>query len=666
ASPEQVRGLPVSTATDIYSLGVVLYELLTGRRPYSFGSGLPHEVARVISEQEPERPSQAVAGRGTRDAESKDNWRSAMRNPQSLRGDLDRIVLMAMRKEPERRYASVEQFAEDIRRHLEGLPVRARRDTFGYRAGKFVKRHKVGVAAAGLVAVSLVAGMIATLWQARVARAERERAERRFNDVRRLATSFVFEFHDAIHNLPGSTPARALVVKRSLEYLDGLSQEAGDDPSLQRELAAAYEKLGAVQDTPSVAHLGDSAGAMRSHRKALALREKLVNADPANPVYRRELSDSLWHVAVLVGMKGDLPQALSMFRHGQELRDSLVAADPTNLENRYAQAANYNIIGVLLLEMGDVSGALENQQQAMSVREGLTEVDSSRTRSQRALSISCEYLGLVMDKLDDTERALELQRRGLVIREALSAADPHNTDLSLMLVSSHEYLGDLFLKKGDVAEARKNYQRQLDICEELAAADPLSAQYRKNTATALVKTADVQARTGNVREALISYRAALRAREELVAANAEDTYNRRDLAEAYVKIGDALTTTGDMPEALENVRRGIEVYEALTAAAPVHVGIRGALADSYWKAGRLHVTTALKPGTPNAQQAGHWRAARERYQQSYDIWRDLSGRGISPAYWIDSGAGSPEKIMEEIVRCDTALERLQTVALVNR
>ena len=140
ASPEQVRGEEATTASDIYSLGVVLYELLTGQRPYRIKTRSPEEIARAISEEEPQRPSTAV----TR------NQKSEVRSQRALRGDLDNIVLMAMRKEPSRRYASVAQFSEDIRRHVEGLPVVARKDTVGYRSAKFIRRHRVGVAAATL------------------------------------------------------------------------------------------------------------------------------------------------------------------------------------------------------------------------------------------------------------------------------------------------------------------------------------------------------------------------------------------------------------------------------------------------------------------------------------------------------------------------------------
>ena len=196
ASPEQLRGEPITTASDIYSLGLLLYYLLTGRCPHRSASRAPLEIARLLSE-EPEKPS-VVAPKPLR---------------RRLAGDLDSIVLKALRKEPEQRYSSVEQFASDIRRHLEGSPVIARKGAASYHVFKFAKKHKAGIAAAALVFVTLAGGLAATAWEARVARAERARAERRFNDVRKLANSLLFQLHDLIEDLPGSTPARSFLVK---------------------------------------------------------------------------------------------------------------------------------------------------------------------------------------------------------------------------------------------------------------------------------------------------------------------------------------------------------------------------------------------------------------------------------------------------------------------
>ena len=514
ASPEQVRGVAVTTATDIYSLGVVLYQLLTGRRPYRLKSDVVHEVTKAICDDDPERPSTTQ---------------------KRLHADLDNIVLMAMRKEPQRRYGSAEQFAEDIRRHLSGLPVQARPATFGYRAGKFVRRHIFGVAAAILITLTLLVGIVATVWQARVARAERARAERRFNEVRQLANSFVFEVHDAVVNLPGSTPARSLIAQRGLKYLDSLAQDAAGDRGLQRELAGAYEKLGAVQYTPSVAHLGDLAGALESHRKAAALREALVASDPGNADYRRELLDSNWYIATLLGRQGDSAQELEIIRHQLPERERLAAAEKDSFVDRYNLAATYVYVGSLLTQMGDTNGAVENQQKALRIKEELATLDPDRSRSNRALSISYEYLGLAHDLAGDTKVAFELQQRGLQVREALVAAEPLNTDLRLMLVESYRYVGDMYFKLGDVKSAEAHYAKQFSLVKEMVAADPADAQLLSNQAVALIKVGDVDAAMRRTASALANYREAVKIREQLSVAAPSDVYLRRDLQEALMK-----------------------------------------------------------------------------------------------------------------------------------
>ena len=192
---------------------------------------------------------------------------------------------MALRKEPERRYASVGRFSDDIRRHLEARPVTARPDTWRYRTGKFIARNRVAVAAAVLLLLTLLGGIIATSWQAKrateqaqLAARERDRAERRFADVRQLSNALLFEIAPRIERIEGSIDAREALVRRALEYLDSLAQEAGGDPHLQGELAAAYEKVGDLQGAPRKPNLNDFPGAIASYEKARRIREQLRDA----------------------------------------------------------------------------------------------------------------------------------------------------------------------------------------------------------------------------------------------------------------------------------------------------------------------------------------------------------------------------------------------------
>ena len=220
---------------------------------------------------------------------------------------------MALRKEPERRYASVEQFSEDLRRYMEGYPVAAQ--------ARYAADIGPGSSPAGTrYRCSGGAGPAhAGRRHRRHGCAKRASRIRRFNDVRKLANSYLFEFHDAIKDLPGSTPARQLVVKRGLEYLDSLAQERGNDPALARELASAYEKVGAVQGAPNYPSLGDRAGALASYRKALAIREPLAAASPQDAEIGVELSSSYQSVGELLQYAGDLNGSAAMNRKAVQI-----------------------------------------------------------------------------------------------------------------------------------------------------------------------------------------------------------------------------------------------------------------------------------------------------------------------------------------------------------
>ncbi|MHC4447364.1 MAG: serine/threonine protein kinase, partial [Planctomycetota bacterium] len=344
ASPEQVRGNPLTTGSDVYSLGVLLYELVSGHRPYQLRSRARAEVERVVCSEEPERPSTAISRVGDTEDADPTTGLTATITPESvsrvregrperlrrrLSGDIDNIVLMAMRKESQRRYASAEQLAEDIQRHLDGMPVVARPDNLGYRASKFISRHRVGVAAAAFIAVSLVGGIFGTTWQANVAASQRDTAARRFDSVRALARTFMFDFHDAIQTLDGSLPARELLVTTAQEYLDDLRAEGGDHPGLLRELASAYDRVGDIQGGTRNPNIGDTEGALINYQTAFELRQALTAelGEETELSLQAELASSHMRLGDVLLHSGEVPQALDHYRESLDIFEDLARSD---------------------------------------------------------------------------------------------------------------------------------------------------------------------------------------------------------------------------------------------------------------------------------------------------------------------------------------------------
>jgi eukaryotic-like serine/threonine-protein kinase len=512
ASPEQVRGDGVTTATDIYSLGVVLYELLTGHRPYRIKSRRPEEVARAICDEQPTKPSTAARDGNSRFGPS----RTGARNSKLLKGDLDNITLMAMRKEPSRRYAFVGQFSEDIRRHLEGLPVLARKDTAGYRASKFVRRNRIGVSAATLVLLSLVGGIIATSWEARVARMERSKAERRFNDVRALAKSYLFELHDAIERLPGSTAARELLVKRALEYFDSLAAEAQGDVALQRELVSAYVKVGNVQGNPNNANLGNTAGALQSYRKALLIAQRLATSDPQT---RRPLAIVQEKMGDVLAATGDIRAAVDSAQASLAIFKSIAAAVPGDAAAQQSLAISYIKLGDVLgnpnfPNAADQVDAIKSYESSLAIWQALQAADPSNAKVRRFFGVVFERLGTMAETQERTTDALDHFRRSLEIREQLVNEDPADTDMVRDVAITEEKIGNVLTRNRNLAGALESRRKSLEIFQRLAAADPQNVQAKESLAISMAHMADLLGNPngpnlGRTAEALQLYRDAL-------------------------------------------------------------------------------------------------------------------------------------------------------------
>jgi tetratricopeptide (TPR) repeat protein len=669
ASPEQLRGEPMSVTSDVYSLGVLLYRLLTGQSPYGAKRRADTDLTRAICEETPARPS-AVA---------------PIERRRQLRSELDAIVLKALRKEPERRFASVQDFSEDVRRHLEGRPVSARKDTLGYRAGRFVHRHPWGIAAASLVLVTLVSATAITARQARI-------AERRFEQVRTLANAVLFDYHDAIAALPGSTAIRERMVKDALQYLDTLSAASSGDPTLQRELASAYEKVGDVQGSPSRANLGNFAGALASHGKALAIRERLAASGAPGPSAKLELARSYAALGELAQVTSDVPAALANYRKAFAVYDSITteskelkrglgvlhvrfgraltasgelgkaiesyrkgialtlalsAADPADRTLKRDLAIARIALGDALVDTGDLDGALEAERSALALLEPLATPNDAPSR--RDVNTARGRISDVLAKRGDKRGALALELEALAVSEELLKADPSNALAARDTYIDYYKIAFLQEALGDVEAAIVNQRRCVVLCEAQVEANPTSSQLRGDLSVAHFRLGEMlEKRRERLPEARRSYEKAVAITEALSKADPSNAGARGDLSEDLMKLSDVSLRLGDRAEALNGYRRALAIREELAKANPESAEERTQLARVYESLGTYSLTVASSEG-----RTDDWREARRWYQLSLETFQELRQRNKLSADYV----AEPSQLEKKIRACDAALAR---------
>jgi eukaryotic-like serine/threonine-protein kinase len=645
ASPEQVRGEHVTTVSDVYSLGVLLYELLSGHSPYHFKTLLPQDIAQVVSDSEPEKPSAVIdrveevttGGRKGRKLTPESVSKTRDGRPEKLRrklaGDLDNIVLMSMRKEPHRRYSSVGQFSEDIRRHLEGLPVVARKATLSYRAAKFVRRNTVAVAAAAVISLIVIVGIAAIGWEAHVARRERARAEaagaraeRRFNQVRKLAHSVLFDYNEAIQDLPGSMPVRERLVKDALEYLDSLAGEANDDPSLQRELATAYEKVGDVQGRTLRANIGDTAGAKDSYRKALRIRETLAAANPKDSAARSDLADSYREFGRLLWTASDTAGGLENADREVVLREALAAENPTNMQARFNLGASHADVGEMLLEQGGTTGAAESLARALAVFEAVLATEPANEKCRAAVPFIYQKSSEVMLWQGNAVGALAASRQALALDTKLSSAYPMNAHYRQEVGIDFEKVGNTLENLGDINGALESYRKELHIFEEQSVTDPANAQFRSDLSSAYLKVGSMLARIGKSVDALAHQNKALAIREESARADPLDSWKRWDLIESYAKTSNALAKDGNAVGALDACRK-TQALLAETIDDPTSVYLRSYRAYASADVGEALTIIAASNRTAASERRALRDTAAALYHQSATIWEDMRKNG---------------------------------------
>jgi serine/threonine protein kinase len=604
ASPEQIRGLTITTAADVYALGAILFELLTGSRAQRIATRSPMEIERVVCQTDTPRPSTVARAAGAR---------------HRLDGDLDNIVLMAMRKEPERRYQSVNQFADDIVRYLEGRPVLARQDSVAYRARKFAGRNRLAVGATFLIFLSLLGGMILAERQARraeralhfaetqtqaaeseraraeaqrrlaegervraeseaqVARTEQDRSQRRLTEMLQLANSLLFDVHAAIEKLPGATEARRQTVVTTLRFLENLSKDAGQDDGLRFMLSASYFKVANVLGYPLQPNLGDTQGALVNYEKSVALLEPLLAKDPDRAEYLLQWVQTKVNWATLLARTIEKPRALQMMRQTLPAAQRLVQLRPQDSRCLFVESRVYSVMVTILLTT-DSKAALNFCQLQTQATERALQLSPSDTEMQIELGTAYSQEGRVWNTRGGLREAAELFRRAVPLLEGALERNPSDvlTRRSLMITygSLAGALGNpLYPNLGDIAGAREYSGKALAIARDLANADRNNQLAQYDVANALLYRSWLDLPKGEWGESLVNLQEADGILQKLCSADPRSIANLRSLAAVEEYEAKRLEGLGRGNDAIVKARQSLADAEKALARSPSDLGV---------------------------------------------------------------------------------------------
>ena len=606
ASPEQILGLPITTATDVYALGAVLFEMLTGARAQKITTHSPTEIERVVCEAETPAPSSVARTAG-----------NAMR----LDGDVDNIVLMAMRKEPERRYGTVSQMSEDVYRYLHGHPVHARQASVGYRALKFLRRHGFVVGATAAVVASLIGGTALAVMQARraemargvaetqrqsaehekaraeaqkqeaereraraeaetvVAKTEQDRSQRRLTQMLELANRSLFDVHSAVETLPGATEARRQIVATTLSFLQDLSKDVAQDDRLRFMLSVSYLRVGNVLGSPLQPNLGDTKGALENYERAAIMIDPLVKNEPDRAEYIRQWVETKTAWAAVLDRNGEQPRAAAMLRETLPPARRLQKLCPKDPKCWTAEEGIYSEL-VESLGSIDSGAALQYSQMQVESLERGRRAAPNHIELDLELAIAYSQNAKLHNGRGELREAVEGYRKAVALREEALRRNPADVLTRRSLMVTYGNLGGnlgspIYLNLGDSAGAREYYGKALAIARDLANADKNNQLAQYDLANALLFSSLLNLPKEQLETALANLKEAEEILRKLIAADPGSIPRARTLAIVLEYKGRRLEALGRRDEAIVQYRESLDMAEKVLPRSPSDLSLVG-------------------------------------------------------------------------------------------
>jgi len=650
ASPEQILGRELSTASDIYSLGVLFFELLTGSRPYTLRELSAAAAERLVSEQETRKPSM-VAGLSTQIR-------------RELSGDLDRIVLMAMDPDPARRYQSAQHFEEDLVRYLEGKPITARKATVTYRFRKFIHRHKMAAMMACVTVVVALCAIWFDSWQSR-------RAARRVNQVETLADSTISDMTEKLQNSSASVETQAALFHGAIQYLDQLRQSSGDDPRILLQLSKAYRRIGNLEGSPFVANLGNRGIAIASFQKALqtalAAQARWPGAESNTAVIV-----AYHQLGQIEAFAGDLDKARDHYQRCLALAIPFLREKPGDPLRKQLLAASYSGLAYVQLNNLETDKAVQNDRAAVQT---LGAEPTGDEAYDRHLIVVYSRLGNDLNEFGSNAEAIAIYEKTIPIAEDLARKFPSNQNKRMVWVFYNNIVGYLagteMVNVGEAGKAQIYAGKALETAEELAAADSKNAQARSDLAYAFAEMGDslasvrpseaagwyrksieltrqlgsrpeTQLELAERDESLASLsmtrqraperlnllQEANTIRQEMTRKGPNPPLDRMHLMRSYCRIADAELAIGNLGEARHYADLSLPSFNEFTPASPDMFVLRD-LGFCYESLGNVQRQIAMN----RSASASEWQATqaeeREWYSKSAAVWNEWKRRGAA-------------------------------------
>lgn len=617
ASPEQFLGENMTAASDVYSLGVILYELLAGTKPFHFEGKTLGDIVETIKNGQPLRPSLASG-------DQTNPLITELRGTKHLRTDLDIINLKALQNDVSQRYGSVEELANDLDRVLNGLPISARPLTIGYRGLKFFKRNKYALSAVGLIFISLITGLIFTLWQANETRKERDRAEKRFEQVRKLSNSLLFEISPKIEHLAGSTEAREILIKRALEYLDSLASESQNDIGLQKELASAYEKIGDLQGNPSNPNLVDFDDAIKSYRKALKIREIHLDLEPGDINNLTKLARDYQNLGKIFGETNDYETEKTFLHLGlvQIERSLNERGDDINIQLAYSEL-NYDL-GLNQTAISGYGKAIPFYDKAISVLEDLRNRSAENVAVLRLLAINYAQKSLSLSWESRQKEADSEMAKAIAINDDLQNTANKDWDTVNAIWLVYWLAGNINEEVND--EAFYEYQlKALAVARKASSEDKADIRAKQRLAKTLSPIGQAAINTGRMKKAVFYLEESLEIFEQIVENKSQNDRLRVELANSLVRLGVVLGMEGNADQGINNLQKAVKIFDEIIGKFPDDKRARNNLAGAYSEIAAIYQKNAERKSEDKKR-------ARENYQKAVAVMEVLEKRKVLSEY----------------------------------